>query len=100
MQKCLEEICMKFEEVDGFLTQKTPENGVKISRLFDRFIECFTNLKEEKLNYPNEFITDVKLYVDNFEPIVKKFEDIEIRYLLLSDFYDFTRISRMYPSEE
>ena len=96
MQECLEHICKEFEKTSGFLQDKTPQKIKLVNKLFLEFMECFSNLKAEKLNFPKEFIHDVKLYQEGFEPLVKKFEDIEIRYLMLSDFYDFARLTKIY----
>lgn len=96
MQECLKKICREFEKIDDFLKKRTSKNEDIMNRLFYKFIECFSNLREEKLEYPNEFITDVKLYNQDFKSIIKKFEDIEIRYLMLSDFYDYSRITKKY----
>lgn len=96
MHKCLIEICKEFENTKGFLSQKTDEKTKIVNELFYKFMECFASLKEEKLNYPKEFINDVRLYNEGFEPLIKKFDDIEIRYLMLSDFYDFSRITKQY----
>jgi hypothetical protein len=62
-------------------------------------MECFKSLGAEKLDYPKEFINDVKLYHEGFKPLHQKFEDIEIRYLMLSDFYDFARLTKRYKRE-
>jgi len=55
-------------------------------------------LGAEKLEYPNEFINDVRLYHEGFAPLHRKFEDIETRYLMLSDFYDFVRLTKRYKA--
>lgn len=96
MQECLVKICEGFEGTKGFLGDKTEDKIALVNKLFFDFMECFSNLKAEKLDFPKEFIHDVKLYQEGFEPLVKKFEDIEIRYLMLSDFYDFARITKIY----
>lgn len=94
MQECLKEICTEFETLKGFLKNRTESQEETVNRLFIKFMECFKNLKEEKLEYPKEFIGDVRLYNEGFELVVDKFKDIEIRYLLLSDFYDFARLTK------
>jgi len=66
------------------------------NRLFFEFVDAFAALKEEKLDYPQEFRNDVRLYQEGFEPLMKKFDDIQIRYLILSDFYDYVRITKKY----
>jgi hypothetical protein len=96
MQECLKNICREFEECSGFLKDKTEEKSELVNKIFYEFIECFASLKEEKLDYPKEFINDVRYYKEGNEPLVKKFEDIEMRYLMLSDFYDYCRITKMY----
>ena len=96
MHKCLVEICKEFENLQGFLENQTPQNKFLVNKLFIQFMECFGGLKEEKLSYPKEFINDVRLYHENFPPLLKKFEDIEIQYLMLSDFYDFARLTKKY----
>lgn len=96
LQKCLVEICKEFENLKGFLQEQTPQKEALANKLFLDFMECFNTLKEEKLEYPKEFINDVKLFHEGFEPLLKKFEDVQIRYLLLSDFYDFARLTKRY----
>jgi len=64
------------------------------------FSECFKGLGAEKLEYSNEFINDVRLYHEGFAPLHRKFEDIEIRYLMLSDFYDFMRLTKRYKAKK
>jgi hypothetical protein len=96
VQECLAKICKEFETIEDFLHQQTPPKELLVNRLFDEFMECFSNAKEEKLQYPKEFINDVRLYNEGFELVHKKFADVQIRYLLLSDFYDFARLTKKY----
>lgn len=96
MHNCLREICKDFETIEGFLENKTSQKEFIVSKLFYKFMDCFANLKEEKLSYPKEFINDVRLYHEGFVPLLQKFEDVEIRYLMLSDFYDFARLTKKY----
>ena len=97
MNPCLTQICQEFETLKGFLKHRTQEQERLVNKLFLDFMACFNSLKEEKLDYPKEFIGDVRLYHEGFELLHKKFEDIEIRYLMLSDFYDFARLTKKYP---
>lgn len=99
MQECLRHICKEFEKLKGFLNGATPEQEQLANELFVEFMDCFDHLKAEKLEYPKEFINDVRLYNEGFEPIHKKFSDIQIRYLMLSDFYDFARLTKRYIKE-
>lgn len=98
MHICLKEICQEFEKLKGFLEKRTKDQEKLVNRLFLEFMECFNSLKEEKLDYPKEFINDVRLYHEGFELLHEKFEDIEIRYLMLSDFYDFVRLTKKYTT--
>ena len=59
----------------------------------------FGKLKEEKLEYPKQFINDVRLLHEGFSPLLQKFDDIQIRYLMLSDFYDFARLTKKYKKQ-
>jgi len=96
MNPCLVTICKEFEQLKGFLKTPSDEQVILVDKLFFEFLECFSSLKEEKLDFPKEFAHDVTLYQEDFEPLVKKFEDKQIRYLMLSDFYDYARLSKKY----
>lgn len=96
MQKCLIEICKEFETVKDFLTEPTTKKDEIIGSLFLDFMECFPSIKEEKLSYPKEFADDVKLFNEGNFIVVRKFQDIQMRYLMLSDFYDFVRLTKKY----
>lgn len=96
MKNCLKEICIEFESLQGFLKNQTPQKIEIVDKLFLKFMNCFKDLKEEKLEYPKEFIGDVRLFHEGFAPLLQKFEDKEIRYLMLSDFYDFARLTKKY----
>lgn len=96
MQKCLNEICKEFETIKNFLQEQTPQKEEIINRLFFTFLECFNSAGEEKLDFPKEFQNDVRLYKEGNVPLIQKFEDVQIRYLMLSDFYDFARLTKKY----
>ncbi|MBN2826138.1 MAG: hypothetical protein JXQ76_12485 [Campylobacterales bacterium] len=96
MKPCLIAICQDYEKLKGFLKEPTKEQWLLVDKLFFDFLECFSGLREEKLEFPKEFAHDVSLYLDGFEPLVKKFEDKQIRYLMLSDFYDYARLTKKY----
>lgn len=96
MRKCLVEICKEFENTKGFLQNKTQEKIKLVNKLFYKFMDCFASIKEDKLDFPEGFAYDVKHYNEGYEPMVKKFEDIDIRYLMLSEFYDFARLKKFY----
>jgi len=67
-----------------------------VTKLFYDFLECFSSLKAEKLECPKKFQNDVRLYLQGHVILKKKFEDVEIRYLMLSDFYDYCRLTKKY----
>lgn len=96
MRKCLVDICQEFETIKDFFEDQTNYKEDLVDELFDNFMECFTTLKEEKLDYPKEFIEDVRLYKEGNPNIHKKFNDVQIRYLMLSDFYDYVRLTKKY----
>lgn len=99
MHDCLKTICHEFEEIKDFFKDETAQKDEKVNELFVKFMECFPQIHEEKLEYPREFIDDVKLYNDGFPPILEKFADIQIQYLMLSDFYDYARLTKHYIKE-
>ena len=96
LNACLVNICEAFEETTDFFANRSREKEETVSKLFFEFLECFSSLQAEKLDYPKEFQNDVKLYLQGHENLKKKFEDVEIRYLMLSDFYDFCRLTKRY----
>lgn len=96
MHPCLTKICIEFENLSGFLHNQTPQKEALVDKLFLEFMNCFNQLKEEKLQYPQEFINDVRLFHEGFSPLLEKFNDVQIRYLMLSDFYDFARLTKRY----
>jgi hypothetical protein len=96
LDQCLVGICERFEEITDFLAHSSQEQEESLTQLFLDFVECFSSMGAEKLEYPKEFQKDVK-YFSQGEPIMKQqFEDIEFRYLMLSDFYDFCRLTKRY----
>lgn len=96
MNECLVNICKGFEDTTDFLSDRSEEKEKIVSKLFFEFLDCFSSLNAEKLEYPKEFQNDVKLYLQGHPILQKKFEDVEIRYLMLSDFYDFCRLTKKY----
>jgi hypothetical protein len=100
MNECLHNICQTFEEINNFLNDRTLEKEKVVTTLFFDFLECFSSLKAEKLEFPKEFQHDVQTYLRGNLALLKKFEDVEIRYLMLSDFYDFCRLTKRYTKEK
>lgn len=96
MNQCLVHICERFETVTDFLTQRSPDQEEIVIKLFQDFVECFSSLQAEKLDFPKEFQKDVKFYLQGEPVMMEQFEDIEFRYLMLSDFVDFCRLTKRY----
>lgn len=96
MQHCLEYICKEFEKVQDYLNTPTPAKEVIINNLFENFMHCFIEYPFEKKRYPKEFLDAANLYESGDTVILKRFEDIGMRYLLLSDFYDYVKITKLY----
>ncbi|MEA2047529.1 MAG: hypothetical protein U9O64_03680 [Campylobacterota bacterium] len=100
MNACLVNICEEFEAITDFFSSRSQEKEASVTKLFFDFLTCFSSLEAERLAYPKEFQNDVKLYLQGHAILKKKFEDIEIRYLMLSDFYDFCRLTKRYTKIE
>jgi hypothetical protein len=66
------------------------------NNLFKNFMKCFLEYPFEKKRYPKEFLETANLYNDGDVVTLKRFEDIGMRYLLLSDFYDYVKITHLY----
>jgi len=96
MHNCLIKICKDFEIIKDFFKEQTVEKEELVNRLFVDFMLCFPTIKEEKLLYPKEFLQDVNLYNEGNISTIKKFQDVQMRYLMLSDFYDFARLTKKY----
>lgn len=100
MNACLVNICETFEETRDFFSNRSAEKEEIVTNLFFDFLECFSSLEAEKMEYPKEFQNDVKLYLQGHPILKKKFEDVEIRYLMLSDFYDFCRLTKRHKTNK
>lgn len=96
LDQCLVGICERFEEITDFLAHRSQEQEEIVTQLFLDFVECFSSVGAEKLDYPKEFQKDVKYYLQEEPVMMEQFEDIEFRYLMLSDFYDFCRLTKRY----
>lgn len=78
-----------------FLKYRSESDENEISSIFEETAKMFSDMREEKLSMPKEFVRDLGLYSRKDEATVEYFSDIEKRYLLLSDLYDFLRLKRM-----
>jgi len=100
LNQCLVGICERFEEITDFLVHRSQEQEEIVIQLFSDFVECFSSVGSEKLEYPKEFQKDVKYFLQGEPIMMKQFEDIEFRYLMLSDFYDFCRLTKRYKNRD
>lgn len=96
LDQCLVGICERFEKINDFLVYRSQEQEEIVIQLFSDFVECFSSMQAEKLEYPKEFQKDVKYFLQGEPVMMKQFEDTEFRYLMLSDFYDFCRLTKRY----
>ena len=96
MNQCLVHICERFEKITDFLTHKSQEQEEIVINLFQDFVDCFSSLQAEKLEFPKEFQKDVKYFSQGEPVMMEQFKDIEFRYLMLSDFVDFCRLTKRY----
>lgn len=86
-------VLYEFERLGDFLNKRTKEDEERVYRIFEEFVVAFWSRRAE---FPHEFENDIGLYRQKHPPMVKRFEDIEIRYLCLSDFYDYCRLMKIY----
>jgi hypothetical protein len=100
VDQCLVRICERFEEISDFLAHRSQEDDEIVAKLFFDFVDCFSSLSSEKLEYPKEFQKDVKYFLQGEPVMMKQFEDVEFRYLMLSDFYDFCRLTKRYTKHD
>jgi len=96
VNQCLVHICERFEKITDFLTHKSQEQEEIVINLFQDFVDCFSSLQAEKLEFPKEFQKDVKYFSQGEPVMMEQFKDIEFRYLMLSDFVDFCRLTKRY----
>jgi hypothetical protein len=100
VDQCLVRICERFEEITDFIEHRSQDQDETVTKLFLDFVDCFSSLQAEKLEYPKEFQKDVKYFSQGEPVMMKQFEDIEFRYLMLSDFYDFCRLTKRYSKSD
>ncbi len=79
----------------GFLEHRSEQDEDAIFELFEDTVEVFESMGEKKLLIASEFVRDLRLYKKNDPLTIDYFSDIEKRYLLLSDLYDFLRLKKM-----
>lgn len=89
----LKVILTQFRECKNIFNSR--DDSKKISTLFDELILSIDNLGSEKLTLPREFRDDTSLYLKGDRATLEKFEDIENRYLMLSDLYDYLRVKKL-----
>ncbi len=78
-----------------FLSARTPFDENAIYEMFEKTASVFREMGVQKLELANEFVRDMGLYNRGDALTHEYFSDIEKRYLLLSDLYDFLRLKRL-----
>lgn len=78
-----------------FLSARTPFDENAIHEMFEKTASVFREMGVQKLELANEFVRDMGLYNRGDALTHEYFSDIEKRYLLLSDLYDFLRLKRL-----
>lgn len=78
-----------------FLSARTPFDENAIYEMFEKTAGVFREMGVQKLELANEFVRDMGLYNRGDALTHEYFSDIEKRYLLLSDLYDFLRLKRL-----
>ena len=58
-------------------------------------MQCFSEYPFEKKRYPKEFLEAANLYNAGDAVVRQRFADVGMRYLLLSDFYDYVKITHL-----
>ncbi|MFW5989769.1 MAG: hypothetical protein ACOCP1_00040 [Campylobacterales bacterium] len=99
MQECLVRLLREYEELENILLTKNRAVYPKVNMLFERLVDCFYNLGSDKLLFPNEFQRDVALYKGGNSSVIRKFRDVEIRYMFIADLYDYCRLKKIIIKE-
>ncbi len=93
MHSCLiMQILKNLKKYENFLTKRSVEDEKEIALLFDETALFLDGMKEEKLSLPSGFVRDLGLYMRKKPEMIEYFEDIERRYLLLSDLYGYLKL--------
>jgi hypothetical protein len=88
-----ERLLSEFKNYRGFLENRKFED--ELFELFESVVDEFYQLEEKKLLFPKEFQIAISLYKKDDKGTLKIFENIENRYLMLSDLYDFLKIQKL-----
>jgi hypothetical protein len=86
------DILKELGKYESFLTTRDKSDEQKIAEIFEAVAKEVCEMKEEKLTLPCGFVRDLRLYTEKKPEIVKYFEDIEQKYLLLTDLYGYCRV--------
>jgi hypothetical protein len=84
-----------FDTYKDFLTTRCAADEAKINEIFEQTADTFHTMGAKKLEMPREFVRILGFYSKADAITCEYFSDIEKRYLLLSDLYDFLRLKKM-----
>jgi hypothetical protein len=86
------QILKNFKKYENFLSDRTAEDERDVTALFDGVAEYIDGMGAAKLALPDGFVRDLGLYLRKKAEMVEYFEDVERRYLLLSDLYGYLKL--------
>lgn len=86
------DILRGFEKYDSFLSHRTEADELSVAHIFDTVADELSRMGEEKLSLPYGFVRDLRLYVQKLPEIVQYFDDIERKYLLLTDLHGYLKL--------
>lgn len=86
------EILKGFEKYESFLTDRSKQDELEMTRIFDEVALEMNKLGHEKLSLPHGFVRDLRLYVQKLPEIIEYFDDIERKYLLLTDLHGYLKL--------
>lgn len=92
------EFLRDFDRYDSFLTQRDESDEAKVWDIFEKAAFAVKNMGQEKLFLPDGFVRDLTLYADENPHITLYFEDVEKRYLLLSDLHGFLKLKSRFKN--
>lgn len=91
----LKEILSITERYPDFLKSHTDEEEIAIEMAFDELTDWFCTLQEEKFDWPQEFRESLTAHRRNDPRVIETLSDVRNRYLIMAEFRDFARITKM-----
>lgn len=91
----LKEILSITQRYPDFLKSHTDEEAIAIEMAFDELTDWFCALQEEKFDWPQEFRESLTAHRRNDPRVIETLSDVRNRYLIMAEFRDFARITKM-----